>query len=133
MPYSLPTNAQILIYVNKLPKPRSHSLLYKGKMGGGDVLYRRPSYLTSCMSPSCVPVHEDYSRITPSLDKGCGLRNRRLRKLLRKIVNESKITIMGQHKPQNFQYDALSYSQNFDDGCHRDEKIFALSTSISRF
>ncbi|KAI3451845.1 hypothetical protein Pfo_008510 [Paulownia fortunei] len=85
-----------------------------------DVIHRRSSYLSSCMSPSCVPVHEEYSRIDISgHDKSH--RSRRLRKLLRKIVNESK-SIYRPAKPPTFQYDAVSYSQNFDEGCHRDDE-----------
>ncbi|KAL0381465.1 UNVERIFIED_CONTAM: hypothetical protein Sangu_0210800 [Sesamum angustifolium] len=86
---------------------------------GGDIFHRRPSYLSGCMSPSCVPVHEEYSRI--HINSGQGHRSRRLRKLLRKIVKESR-SIYGAPKPLTFQYDAVSYSQNFDDGCHRDDE-----------
>ncbi|KAG8384183.1 hypothetical protein BUALT_Bualt04G0091600 [Buddleja alternifolia] len=91
---------------------------------GGDVVHRRSSYLSGCMSPSCVPVHEEYSRIHHiSQDKSH--RSRRLRRLLRKIVNESKIGIYGPAKRLSFQYDAVSYSQNFDDGSHRDHDDYA--------
>ncbi|PIN21396.1 hypothetical protein CDL12_05899 [Handroanthus impetiginosus] len=85
---------------------------------GGDFTHRRSSYLYGCLSPSCVPVHEDYSRIHHEKSH----RYRRLRRLLRKIVNESKISIYGTSKPITFQYDAVSYSQNFDEGCHRDDE-----------
>ncbi|KAG8373800.1 hypothetical protein BUALT_Bualt11G0062800 [Buddleja alternifolia] len=86
---------------------------------GGATFHRRSSYLSGCMSPSCVPVHEEYTRVQISHDES--LRRRRLRKLLRKIVNESK-SIYGPPKPVSFQYDAVSYSQNFDEGCHRDDE-----------
>lgn len=83
-----------------------------------DIIHRRPSYLSGCMSPSCVPVHEEYSRIhVGGGDKSH--RGRRLRRIIRKIVSESK-SLYGPAKPLTFQYDAVSYSQNFDDGCHRD-------------
>ncbi|PIN07702.1 hypothetical protein CDL12_19728 [Handroanthus impetiginosus] len=87
---------------------------------GGDTFQRRPSYISGCMSPSCVPVHEEYSRIHINQDEK-GHRSRRLRKLLRKIVNEGR-SIYGSPKRLTFQYDAVSYSQNFDDGCHRDDE-----------
>ncbi|KAL2241460.1 UNVERIFIED_CONTAM: hypothetical protein Sindi_0787200 [Sesamum indicum] len=89
---------------------------------GGDFVHRRSSYLSSCMSPSCVPVHEEYSRIDISSTDDKSHRSRRLRKLLRKIVNESKSIYFGPTKPLSFQYDAVSYSQNFDDGCHKDDE-----------
>ncbi|EYU41347.1 hypothetical protein ABFS82_12G024800 [Erythranthe guttata] len=94
-------------------------------MSGGDIYFqRRSSYFSGgCMSPSCVPVHEEYSRIHVSRDDAAaaaaaaGHRRRKLRRLLRKIVNEGK-NIYG--PPASFQYDAVSYSQNFDDGGHGD-------------
>ncbi|KZV42269.1 hypothetical protein F511_13368 [Dorcoceras hygrometricum] len=82
---------------------------------GRDIGQRRSSYFSGCMSPSCVPVHEEYTRIhIGHADKV--QRSRRLRKLLRDIVNDSKISIYRPAKPAKFQYDAVSYSQNFDDG-----------------
>ncbi|CAA0839667.1 Unknown protein [Striga hermonthica] len=85
----------------------------------GEIVYRRSPNLSCCMSPSCVPVHDDYARIhaTPK-----GHRARSLRKLLRKIVTESR-NIYRPPKPITFKYDAVSYSQNFDEGCHRDEEF----------
>ncbi|GFP91441.1 hypothetical protein PHJA_001288100 [Phtheirospermum japonicum] len=89
----------------------------------GELIHRRPLYLSSCMSPSCVPVHEEYSRIQISgsgaVDKSH--RSRRVRKLLRKIVSESR-KVYRPAKPLTFQYDAVSYSQNFDEGCYRDDE-----------
>lgn len=96
-----------------------------------DLIHRRSSYFSGCMSPSCVPVHEEYSRIQTTAGDKCQ-RSRRLRKLIRKIVSESKSSIYGQAKPLTFQYDAVSYSQNFDDGCHRDDE-FARCRYVSRF
>ncbi|CAI9110566.1 OLC1v1010618C1 [Oldenlandia corymbosa var. corymbosa] len=96
-------------------------------MGGGDFIPQRLSrnyFSAGCMSPSCVPVHEEYSRIEINVPAGAGgnanrRSRRRLRKLIKKIMSESK-SIYGS-KPLTFQYDAVSYSQNFDEGCHRDE------------
>ncbi|XWS41683.1 hypothetical protein CRYUN_Cryun17cG0103600 [Craigia yunnanensis] len=87
-----------------------------------DLSRRRPSYFSGCymMSPSCFPVHEEmeYSRIhyCSSSDK----RRRRWRNLLRRLVRDGKSSIYGS-KPLSFQYDAVSYSQNFDEGCHHEE------------
>ncbi|KAH6759925.1 hypothetical protein C2S52_009644 [Perilla frutescens var. hirtella] len=86
-----------------------------------DIIHRRPSYLTGCMSPSCVPVHEEYSRIDVGGGHDKSRRGRKLRRLIRRIVSESKSLYGTQGKPLTFQYDAISYSQNFDDGCHRDD------------
>lgn len=86
----------------------------------GDAIHRRQSYLVGCMSPSCIPVHEAYARVDQVSDGGKNHRSRRLRKLLRKIVKESK-NFYGSAKPLSFQYDAVSYSQNFDDGYHRSD------------
>ncbi|KAF8370032.1 hypothetical protein HHK36_031930 [Tetracentron sinense] len=63
-----------------------------------------------------IGVHKEYSRIHV-----CGgtNRSRRWRNLLRRLVRESK-SIYGS-KPLTFHYDAVSYSQNFDDGCHNEE------------
>ncbi|CAI9766898.1 unnamed protein product [Fraxinus pennsylvanica] len=103
-----------LLSETKVP-PISASLLLQ-KMGG-DINHRRLSYFSGCMSPSCVPVHEEYSRIHISHGNN---KSRRLKKLLRKIVSESK-SIYGPSKPVTFQYDAVSYSQNFDEGLHKED------------
>ncbi|KAK4346732.1 hypothetical protein RND71_033071 [Anisodus tanguticus] len=42
------------------------------------------------------------------------------RKLLKKLMNECK-NVYGKQKRLKFQYDAVSYSQNFDEGGHKDE------------
>ncbi|KAL1537000.1 hypothetical protein AAHA92_29565 [Salvia divinorum] len=94
-----------------------------------DVINRRPSYLIGCMSPSCVPVHEEYSRIPGGRGHRGG---KRLRRLIRKILSESK-SLYGAPKPLTFQYDAVSYSQNFDDGCHRGDDDYARTQHASRF
>lgn len=96
---------------------------------GGDIIHRRSYYLSGCMSPSCVPVHEEYARIPISGHDKSQHRNRRLRKLLRKIVNESK-SIYGPAKPITFQYDAVSYSQNFDEGCHKEDQYLSCQQIV---
>ncbi|XP_022849059.1 uncharacterized protein LOC111371354 [Olea europaea var. sylvestris] len=90
--------------------------LLRSKMGG-EINNRRLPYFSGCMSPSCVTVQEEYSRIHISRGNNKG---RRLRKLVRKIVNESK-SIYEPSKPVTFQYDAVSYSQNFDEGLHKED------------
>ncbi|KZV48908.1 hypothetical protein F511_09696 [Dorcoceras hygrometricum] len=82
----------------------------------GDIVQRRrrASDISVCVSPSCAPVDEDYSHIHKSQDK-CP--NINLNRLLRKLLH--KIGIYGGQKRITFQYDAVTYSQNFDDGCRR--------------
>ncbi|KAK2656658.1 hypothetical protein Ddye_009710 [Dipteronia dyeriana] len=90
---------------------------------------RRSSYLSGCMmmvspAPSCFPVHEEqmeYSRFHyceegSSSNKRGG---RRWRNLLRKLVGDAKSFNGSKHL--SFHYDAVSYSQNFDEGCHHYE------------
>jgi hypothetical protein len=82
---------------------------------------RRSSYLSGCatMSPSCFPVHEEtgYSRIH-CCSSSHNKRSWRWRNLLRRLVRDGK-NLYGS-KPLSFHYDAVSYSQNFDDGCHNE-------------
>ncbi|KAF3439160.1 hypothetical protein FNV43_RR17435 [Rhamnella rubrinervis] len=93
-----------------------------------DVVTRRrsSSYFTGCvMSPaSCLHVHEetDYSRIHYCSSQQYTKRSSqyRWRNLLRKLVRDSK-TICGS-RPTSFHYDALSYSQNFDEGFYNSEE-----------
>ncbi|XAR71422.1 hypothetical protein NMG60_11028672 [Bertholletia excelsa] len=94
---------------------------------GSELAGRRPplSYFAGCMSPSCVPVHEEYTRI--HLPAAARTRaSRRWRRLIKRLVRESKSIYCGSNKPStpSFQYDAVSYSQNFDDGCHREEYYY---------
>ncbi|KAL2527869.1 uncharacterized protein Fot_20470 [Forsythia ovata] len=96
---------------------------------GGDIINWQSTYFSGCMSPSCVSVHEEYSRINTTNHDGN--RSRRLRKLLRKLVKDSK-SIYGSSKPLTFQYDAVSYSQNFDDGCHKDEYALHVHQHLFR-
>ncbi|KAK1433196.1 hypothetical protein QVD17_10104 [Tagetes erecta] len=78
---------------------------------------RRFPYFSGCMSPSCIPVDEQYTRIK-SNGRGSDQRERRikLKKLMNKVVEESKRSIYGSSKPLVFRYDAVSYSLNFDEG-----------------
>lgn len=95
-------------------------------MGGGDMNIRRSSYFSgSCMSPSCVPVHEEYTRIN-IINNGHGggsngNRSRRLKKIIKKLMSERKNIYGSRPTTLTFQYDAVSYSQNFDEGFHNDE------------
>ncbi|GMH24132.1 hypothetical protein Nepgr_025975 [Nepenthes gracilis] len=76
--------------------------------------------LLKCLtSPaSCVPTHEDYSRV--HIFGGNHQRSRWLwRKFLKRLVRESR-SVYGS-KPLTFKYDAVSYSQNFDEGRHGDD------------
>ncbi|PWA53348.1 hypothetical protein CTI12_AA445490 [Artemisia annua] len=81
---------------------------------------RRSSYLTGCMSPLCVPVHEEYTLVNNE-KRGGDQKRTRWRKLMNKVVKESKKNIYRSSKPVTFKYDAVSYSQNFDDGNNHEE------------
>ncbi|XP_054810680.1 uncharacterized protein LOC129312113 [Prosopis cineraria] len=88
----------------------------------------RSSYFSGggCMaSPSCLPVVHDefeYSRIPQNC---AAKRNRGWRNLLRKFIRETRPSHGS--KPPSFQYDPVSYSQNFDDGSHLDDQPQRLS------
>ena len=84
--------------------------------GGADLTHRRQSYFSGCMSPSCVPVHEEYSRVDIHR---AGSGRRKWRKMIKRLVREGKSIYVS--KPSTFQYDAVSYSQNFDEGGHHNE------------
>ncbi|KAJ0535024.1 hypothetical protein HanIR_Chr09g0426201 [Helianthus annuus] len=74
--------------------------------------------LSSCSersSQSSVSDHEEYSW-TDS-----GLRRSKWKKLMKKVIEGSKKSIYGSSKPLKFQYDAVSYSLNFDEGNYCDE------------
>ncbi|XP_060194922.1 uncharacterized protein LOC132624112 [Lycium barbarum] len=85
---------------------------------GTDSIYRRSPFY-GCMSPSCIPVHEEYSRINECRRGGRGSYGKTWRKMLKKLVNEGK-NVYGK-KTLMFHYDAVSYSQNFDEGCNKDD------------
>ncbi|KAJ0494239.1 hypothetical protein HanRHA438_Chr12g0562741 [Helianthus annuus] len=84
----------------------------------GNTPHRRSSYFSGCMSPSCVPVHEQYTRVNRSTRTRW---SQKWRNLINKVIRESKKSIYVSPKPLTFRYDAVSYSQNFDDGTHRRE------------
>ncbi|KAJ9564444.1 hypothetical protein OSB04_000410 [Centaurea solstitialis] len=95
-------------------------------MGNNTPHRRSPSsYFSGCISPPCVPVHDQYERIirdTHSNGRDHLWSSRRWRKLINKVFRDSKKSIVyGSPKPLTFRYDAVSYSQNFDDGNHRCE------------
>ncbi|KAL8250001.1 hypothetical protein R6Q59_033694 [Mikania micrantha] len=89
--------------------------------------HRRSSYLVGCMSPSCVPVHEEYTLIS-SGTRGSNRRSLRWKKLMKKMIDDSRKSIYGASKPVIFRYDAVSYSQNFDEGNRSDEYYMYGST-----
>ncbi|KAJ9562110.1 hypothetical protein OSB04_007270 [Centaurea solstitialis] len=59
---------------------------------------------------------EQYTKASSSVR-----RSRKWRKMLKKVVDESKKSIFGSSKPLIFGYDAVSYSLNFDEGNQNDE------------
>ncbi|KAG7968160.1 hypothetical protein I3843_08G138800 [Carya illinoinensis] len=94
-------------------------------MDRSDLIHRQSSLVNSgccsMMSPSCFPVpndHVEYSRIHCRSHRSRGWR---WRYLLRRLLRDSTKKFY-RSKPLSFQYDAVSYSQNFDDGCHRNEQ-----------
>ncbi|KAL7605865.1 hypothetical protein Lser_V15G19880 [Lactuca serriola] len=87
----------------------------------GSTTPRRSFYFSACMSPSCVPVDEQYTRIKSTRSDNHHHQRRKLKKLMNKVVEESKKSIYGSSKPLVFHYDAVSYSQNFDEGNHGDD------------
>ncbi|CAK9320531.1 unnamed protein product [Citrullus colocynthis] len=97
---------------------------------------RRLPYLSGCVpaSPACFPIHEgaEYSRIHGG-GGGAGGGKRsgwRWRYLLRRWVKDS-MSMYGS-KSLSFQYDAVSYSQNFDEGSRYCESNRESEIGISR-
>ncbi|GAB4848829.1 hypothetical protein Ancab_003623 [Ancistrocladus abbreviatus] len=80
-------------------------------------------YSSKCLvSSSCVPRCEGYSRIHICGGSGgsnCHRTRRFWRRFVKRLVREGR-SIYGS-KPVTFQYDAVSYSQNFDEGCHNND------------
>ncbi|KAI3992859.1 hypothetical protein MKX01_034209 [Papaver californicum] len=122
---------------------------------GGDLIQRRTqsTLFGSCLpmttsSPSCFPVkHEDYytriHRAPKSNNSHHDVVNRiksRWRNLLRRLVSQRKImSICGaamssssNNKRLTFHYDAVSYAQNFDEGCHHREDQHHNSISSNK-
>ncbi|XVF59140.1 hypothetical protein PTKIN_Ptkin07bG0251700 [Pterospermum kingtungense] len=106
---------------SKIKKKKKHPT---SRMERDQLSRRRSSCFPRCymMSPSCFPVHEEmeYSRIDYCSSSGSDRIRRRWRNLLKRLVREGKSSIYGS-KPLSFQYDAVSYSQNFDEGCHHEQ------------
>lgn len=92
----------------------------------GNTPHRRSSssssYFSGCISPSCVQSYNQYTLINDGKhNNGCDRWRRKWRKLINTVIRESKKSIYGSPKPLTFRYDAVSYSQNFDEGTHRCE------------
>ncbi|KAI3785205.1 hypothetical protein L1987_44319 [Smallanthus sonchifolius] len=83
----------------------------------------RLSNFSECSSLSSVSDHEEFARMNS--DRGSINRSRsrsqKWKRLMKKLVKESKKSFYGSSKPSVFSYDAVSYSLNFDDGNHRNE------------
>ncbi|GAV74749.1 hypothetical protein CFOL_v3_18229 [Cephalotus follicularis] len=90
----------------------------------GDLPHRRSAYFPGCMmSPSCFPVHEEVEYTRIDYRNGNSKRSRRWRNLLRRIIllRDGINIYRSSNKPLSFHYDAVSYAQNFDEGCHHEE------------
>nr|KAJ0210472.1 hypothetical protein LSAT_V11C400218050 [Lactuca sativa] len=77
----------------------------------------RLSNVSDCTSTSSISDQEDCTQINSSSVR----RSRNWRKLMKKVIEGSKKSIYGSSKPLIFQYDAVSYSLNFDEGNHDDD------------
>ncbi|KAL7604423.1 hypothetical protein Lser_V15G19862 [Lactuca serriola] len=77
----------------------------------------RLSNVSDCTSTSSISDQEDCTQI----NNGNVQKSRNWRKLMKKVIEGSKKSIYGSSKPLIFQYDAVSYSLNFDEGNHHDE------------
>nr|KAJ0208853.1 hypothetical protein LSAT_V11C400218030 [Lactuca sativa]KAJ0213492.1 hypothetical protein LSAT_V11C400218010 [Lactuca sativa] len=77
----------------------------------------RLSNVSDCTSTSSLSDQEDCTQI----NSGSVRRSHNWRKLMKKVIEGSKKSIYGSSKPLIFQYDAVSYSLNFDEGTHDDE------------
>lgn len=80
----------------------------------------RPSNFSECSSFSSVSDHEEF---TPNNQLGSVRRSRKWRRALKKLVEESKKRLYGSSKSSVFSYDAVSYSLNFDDGNHSNDRM----------
>ncbi|KVH92382.1 hypothetical protein Ccrd_005569 [Cynara cardunculus var. scolymus] len=77
---------------------------------------RRLSTSSECSSTSSGSDGEQYVKVDSNVR-----RSRKWRKMMKKLVEESKKSIYGTSKSLTFGYDAVSYSLNFDEGNHSDE------------
>ncbi|KAF8039987.1 hypothetical protein BT93_B2260 [Corymbia citriodora subsp. variegata] len=73
-----------------------------------------------CMSPSCFSLRDEteYHRLPNRYSRG-RRSSRKWRDLLKRIIADGKC--LYRTKPVSFHYDAVSYSQNFDEGQWRCE------------
>nr|KAJ0211840.1 hypothetical protein LSAT_V11C400217960 [Lactuca sativa] len=83
----------------------------------------RLSNVSDCTSASSLSDQEDCTQI----NSGSVRRSRNWRKLMKKVIEGSKKSIYGSSKPLIFQYDAVSYSLNFDEGTH-DDKYYSYGS-----
>ncbi|XP_019422746.1 PREDICTED: uncharacterized protein LOC109332273 [Lupinus angustifolius] len=88
------------------------------------ITMHRSSCISGCMmSPSCFQVHNEfqYTRVhyynSPIKRTRRGLR---WRNILNRLMREGK-TLCGSKPIISFHYDPVSYSQNFDEGCHLED------------
>ncbi|KAL3721824.1 hypothetical protein ACJRO7_034203 [Eucalyptus globulus] len=78
------------------------------------------SRFARCMSPSCFPLRDETEYHRLSSRDSRGRRSRwKWRHLLKRIVTDGMCIYRS--KPVSFHYDAISYSQNFDEGRWRCE------------
>ncbi|KAJ9562178.1 hypothetical protein OSB04_007338 [Centaurea solstitialis] len=77
---------------------------------------RRLSTSSEYSSTSSFSSQEQYTKATNGVR-----RSKKWRKMLKKVVEESRKSIFGSSKPLVFGYDAVSYSLNFDEGSQSDE------------
>ncbi|OIV94469.1 hypothetical protein TanjilG_25531 [Lupinus angustifolius] len=88
------------------------------------ITVQRSSCISGCMMfpPSCFQLRNEfqYSRVQYCNNPIKSRRGLRWRNILRRLMRESK-TLCGSKPIISFQYDPVSYSQNFDEGCHLEE------------
>nr|KAJ0209756.1 hypothetical protein LSAT_V11C400218060 [Lactuca sativa] len=82
----------------------------------------RLSNVSDCTSTSSISDQEDCTQINSG-----SVRSRSWRKLMKKVIEGSKKSIYGSSKPLIFQYDAVSYSLNFDEG-NRDDEYYSYGS-----
>ncbi|MFS7973552.1 hypothetical protein Hanom_Chr09g00857861 [Helianthus anomalus] len=76
----------------------------------------RPSNFSECSSLSSVSDDGEFTQTNCSKGSINRSRSRKWKKLMKKLVEESKKSFYRSSKPLVFSYDAVSYSLNFDDG-----------------
>ncbi|KAE9607036.1 hypothetical protein Lalb_Chr09g0325821 [Lupinus albus] len=88
------------------------------------ITMQRSSCILGCMMspPSCFQLDNEfqYSRVQYFNNPIKSKRGLRWRNILRRLMKESK-TLCGSKPIISFQYDPVSYSHNFDEGCHLEE------------